>query len=219
MKLTHPSLLIPLLLALSPLARAEDAAPAAPAAPAAAPAESGRRAAEFLKKYDKDGDGKLSDEEKAAAKEAMKDHKPATPDQPAPGGPGGRGGFMSEEIIKKYDKDGDGKLNDEEKAAAREGMREAMREEIKQFDKDGDGKLNDEERLAAFTANLEKHPEMKAKILERFDENKDGQLSPEELKKAAAARRGGPGAGPGGDKGPKGTVPKPKEKDASKTSN
>ncbi|MFT4176852.1 MAG: EF-hand domain-containing protein [Luteolibacter sp.] len=50
--------------------------------------------AEVLEKFDKDGDGKLSEEEKAAMKEARK-----------------------KEMLEKYDKDGDGKLSDEEKAA------------------------------------------------------------------------------------------------------
>lgn len=52
---------------------------------------------EVLKKYDKDGDGKLSAEEKAAWKADREAEKKA--------------------LLAKYDKDGDGKLNEEEKAA------------------------------------------------------------------------------------------------------
>jgi hypothetical protein len=110
--------------------------------------------AEIIKKFDKDGDGKLNDEEKAAAREAM-----AGKGRPGAGGPG-RPDFA--EIIKKFDKDGDGKLNDEEKAAAREAMAgkgrpggagAPSREELmKKFDKDGDGKLSEEERAAAKAA-------------------------------------------------------------------
>lgn len=67
-------------------------------------------------------------------------------------------------LIQRFDKDGDGKLNDEEKAAMqsfieerrknggergeRRGQRPGRDELIKEFDKDEDGKLSDEERKA-----------------------------------------------------------------------
>ncbi|MBK9137443.1 MAG: efflux RND transporter periplasmic adaptor subunit [Verrucomicrobia bacterium] len=74
-----------------------------------------------------------------------------------------RGGFNQEEMIRQYDKDGDGQLNEAEQSAMREAMRarfaqggpggggppgfdrEAM---MKEFDKDGDGQLSEEERTA-----------------------------------------------------------------------
>ena len=58
--------------------------------------------------------------------------------------------------LKKFDKDGDGKLNDEEKAAwkaAREAEKKAM---LEKYDTDKDGKLSDEEK-AAMKADHEKH--------------------------------------------------------------
>ncbi|HAV65384.1 MAG TPA: hypothetical protein DCY13_23790 [Verrucomicrobiales bacterium] len=72
---------------------------------------------------------------------------------------GGTGGSGREEMIKQFDKDGDGELNDEERAAMRSQLqsqfsgdrsgggfnREAM---MKQFDKNGDGTIDDEERAA-----------------------------------------------------------------------
>jgi len=82
---------------------------------------------EMIKKFDKDGDGKLSDEEKAEIRKTMANRTP-----PA-------------HILEKFDKDGDGKLSDEEKA----GMRKEM---MAKFDKDGDGKLSPEERKAAMEA-------------------------------------------------------------------
>ena len=82
---------------------------------------------EMMKKFDKDGDGKLSDEEKAEIRKAMANRKP-----PA-------------HILEKFDKDGDGKLSDDEKAEMRQEM-------MAKFDKDGDGKLNPEERKAAMEA-------------------------------------------------------------------
>jgi hypothetical protein len=70
----------------------------------------------MLKKFDKDCDGKLSDEEKAAA---MKERGAGRPGGKGPAGRG-PGGFA--ELMKKFDKDGDGKLSDDEKAAARAAM-------------------------------------------------------------------------------------------------
>jgi Ca2+-binding EF-hand superfamily protein len=74
--------------------------------------------AEILEKFDADKDGKLSKEEREAARAARE---------------------------KEFDKDGDGKLSDEEKEAMREDGRKKM---IARFDKDGDGKLSEEERKA-----------------------------------------------------------------------
>lgn len=80
----------------------------------------------LLKEFDKDGDGKLSDEERKAMHEAMK----------------ARMEERRKEMLEKYDTDGDGKLSEEERRKAR------AAELIKRFDKDGDGKL-DEAELAA----------------------------------------------------------------------
>ena len=74
----------------------------------------GGRQAELLKRFDKNGDGKLDDAEKAAAQEAMKGK--GRPGQPEPG----KGVPNRVDIIKKFDKNGDGKLDDAEKAAAQE---------------------------------------------------------------------------------------------------
>ncbi|MEK6257313.1 MAG: EF-hand domain-containing protein [Planctomycetota bacterium] len=75
--------------------------------------------AEILKRFDKDGDGKLNDAERDAAKKA-REERGGKPGQPGrPGQPGGGDGKMREEVLKRFDKDGDGKLNDAEKAAAK----------------------------------------------------------------------------------------------------
>lgn len=94
----------------------------------------------------------------------------------------GDGPPLPPEVIEKFDADKDGKLNKEEREAAR-----AARE--KEFDKDGDGKLNDEERKAM-------REDGHKKLLEKFDTDKDGKLSEEERK--AIPQR------PKGDRGPKG---------------
>jgi Ca2+-binding EF-hand superfamily protein len=77
---------------------------------------------EILKKFDKDGDGQLNKEEKAAAKK---------------------------EMIKRFDTNNDGKLDENEKKAMREKAKGKRDEILKKFDKDGDGKLSDEEKAAA----------------------------------------------------------------------
>lgn len=114
-----------------------------------------KRHADMLKRFDKNGDGKLDDEEKAAAKEMMKNNADH---------PGQPGGAMREQLLKRFDKDGDGQLNDEERAEAKKAGEEfmkahggpggagggKMREEImKRFDKNGDGQLDESERAAA----------------------------------------------------------------------
>jgi Ca2+-binding EF-hand superfamily protein len=113
---------------------------------------------EFIKKYDKDGDGKLNDDERKAMRDAF--------------------------VLRRYDKDGDGKLNDEEKAAAEKGRKEMekRREEyakrVKEFDKDGDGELSREERRAMYEAIM----------LERYDKDGDGKLNEDEKAAMEKAR-------------------------------
>ncbi len=84
---------------------------------------------ELVKKFDKDGDGKLSDEEKQTMHEAMQARREE----------------RRKEMLEKFDTDKDGKLSPEEEEKAREAHRAEM---IKKFDKDGDGKLSEEERAA-----------------------------------------------------------------------
>tara|TARA_R110002012_G_scaffold141509_1_gene299260 strand:- start:1060 stop:1524 length:465 start_codon:yes stop_codon:yes gene_type:complete len=50
------------------------------------------------------------------------------------------------QLIEKFDKDGDGKLNAEERKAAGEARKAEF---LKKFDKDGDGELSPEEKKAA----------------------------------------------------------------------
>lgn len=109
------------------------------------------------------------------------------------------------EIIAKFDKDGDGKLNEEEHAAAkaaREEMQAARKKEmLEKFDKDGDGKLNEEEKMAA-------HEGMKKKMLEKFDKDGDGELSEEERKEMRKAMPHRP-HGPKGKRKGEGKAPRP----------
>ena len=67
------------------------------------------------------------------------------------GGPS-EGRPSREEVMKKFDKDGDGKLSEGERAELRKAMEARRKEFMAKFDKDGDGKLNEEERKAAMAA-------------------------------------------------------------------
>jgi len=134
--------------------------------------------AEILKKYDKDGDGKLNEQEKAAM---LADRK-AEMDK------------ARQAHEKEFDKNGDGKLDDAERKAmmdARQAQREKfMKEREKAFDKDGDGKLSDEERKAMMDEMQKRHPlaaQRHQEMLKRFDKDGDGKLSDEERKAMMAA--------------------------------
>ena len=96
---------------------------------------------EMLKEFDKDGDGKLSDQEKLMAQAAWQRLRGrssgpvygpgygfpqananaggiAAANAAAAGNGGGEGKAKVSALVKRFDKDGDGKLNDEEKATA-----------------------------------------------------------------------------------------------------
>ena len=85
--------------------------------------------AHLLHKADTDGDGRLSEAERAAAKAKFQENR--------------------KEFLAKHDKDGDGTLNDAERAAAKEQIKARLMEAKDKFDTDGDGKLNEAERKAA----------------------------------------------------------------------
>jgi hypothetical protein len=103
------------------------------------------------------------------------------------------GGHNKAELLQKFDKNGDGKLDDAERAemkSARAAKRaERHTEMLAKFDANKDGKLDDAERTAM----------RDAKLTERFkamDANADGKLTLDEFKAGAPkgfghhARRG-----------------------------
>jgi hypothetical protein len=83
---------------------------------------------EMLKQFDADGDGELSDEERRAMREQMRDRGGPPFGMEFRGGrPGGRGfgpRFEQENLVEKFDSDGDGKLNEEERKTARRYIQE-----------------------------------------------------------------------------------------------
>ncbi|MEN8756293.1 MAG: EF-hand domain-containing protein [Akkermansiaceae bacterium] len=124
------------------------------------------------------------------------------PEGKGKGGPEGKKGPrpLPQEIVEKFDTDGDGKLNKEERKAAFEARKAEM---LQKYDKDGDGKLSEDERKAAAA-------DRKSAAIKRFDKDGDGQLSDEEkkaMREEIRKRRGGPegrsGKSKGGKKGPK----------------
>jgi Ca2+-binding EF-hand superfamily protein len=141
-----------------------------------------------IKKFDKDKDGKLNDEERTAARAARRDRE---------GGAKRHRSGPPKFIIKKFDKDGDGKLNEEEKKAAH-AAHKARHDEMRAkllalFDADKDGKLNEKERQAASKTRMELRweglsAEVKERLTRRFDKDKNGELSDKERKAAMTAR-------------------------------
>jgi Ca2+-binding EF-hand superfamily protein len=98
-----------------------------------------------------------------------------TPEGPKPERKGPAG--LLAEILAKFDKDGDGKLSDEESKAAREAMQAKRKEAQSKFDTDGDGKISEEERKAMFATR-------KKEMVAKFDKDGDGVLNDEEKKAA-----------------------------------
>lgn len=115
-----------------------------------------------------------------------------------------RGAEMRKKLLEKFDADGDGKLNEKERAKAHAAMKKHRGERkpgegrtggrdgdfrkkmIAKFDADGDGKLNEDERAKA-KDEIKKHMEAtRAERMKRFDTDGDGKLSDEEKTKARA---------------------------------
>lgn len=173
---------------------------------------------DIVKKYDRNGDGRLDEEEKVAAKESMamqarqKGPGGALRERVAKADPEQRAKMLenlrarieeSPGQMRRFDKNGNGKLDDAEWAAARaqfEQREKAAAKEraaatpgpkagaklppkaaevrakaLKEFDKDEDGKLDDAERAAMAAANRTRAEE-NPRILRRFDKNRDGKL-------------------------------------------
>ena len=122
--------------------------------------------------------------------------------------PHGPQGGDRAEMMKKFDKDGDGVLNEAERTAMREAMgarkggvvgeRPSREEMLKKFDKDGDGQLNEEERAAMREAmggrpgGPEGERPDREEMLKKFDKDGDGQLNEAEraeMRKAFESRR------------------------------
>ncbi len=175
--------------------------------------------------FDGNKDGRLAGKERIAANRALASGKvpsatagaaadrsqiyipdrSGTAEGGAGGGGEGRGGFggnFRERIMGEHDKNGDGELDEEERAAMRDAWQKRMEEwqqkrELDRYDKDGDGQLNDAEQAEADKARAEREERMKAwrermaqrraEWTKQWDADGDGELNEEER---AAMREG-----------------------------
>jgi len=117
-----------------------------------APSALSARQAEMLRLYDTNHDGRLDDQELAAAHAQMLEHQIATGGEPA------RRLYAS--MLQRFDKEHKGSLTPEEQAAAvtfvQQHNKEAFNRMLQRFDRNGDGTLDASETAAMFTvfANL-----------------------------------------------------------------
>jgi len=132
---------------------------------------------EDTKKYDADGDGQLSNEERQAMYKAQREQW----------------------MTRRHDKDGDGKLDEAERAAMaaeqarwdeqrrkwREQAEQRRKEQLEKYDADRDGTLSNEERQAMYKAMREQWQ------IRRHDKDGDGKLNEAErgAMEAEQARR------------------------------
>ncbi|RLS35017.1 MAG: hypothetical protein DWH79_02970 [Planctomycetota bacterium] len=138
---------------------------------------------------------------------------------------------LKEEAMKRFDKNGDGRLDDAEQAEAMNSLKKKggeVQAQLKQFmlgkfDADSSGTLDETERKAAFDETMKQMeqngPMVKNTILgmvyRRFDANADGTLDSNEMKTARheLSKRILQGMS-GDDAAPKPTAPQPRRKQA-----
>ena len=150
-------------------------------------------------KYDKNKSGKIDWFEADAYRRSLGKTKPVTittvDGRPITTGGGGsgdprrggstrgrRGGGWSPEVVKKYDANNDGQLNDAERRAYYDARRaEYQKRQLAETDTNKDGKIDDEERKVMYEAYRKRRAEeTRKRHFERFDANKDGKLEGDE---------------------------------------
>jgi Ca2+-binding EF-hand superfamily protein len=145
-------------------------------------------AEDILKRFDKNGDGKLDEDEAADAHEAMMQDQLRRQSQRLANG---KEAPLPPQMLERFDHNHDGKLDDAERAEMTKFLAEhgfagpnVSREEIlKRFDKNGDGQLDDEERAEMRKALQARGPggpgpaqPIRQEIMRRFDRNHDGKI-------------------------------------------
>lgn len=145
--------------------------------------------------FDANKDGKLKGPERDAANRALAAGRISTATS-RPSGRGRRWGRgMSQEILSRYDTDGDGQLSAEERRAAWGGMRSDWRTRmLDQYDTDGDGEISPDEANAAREQWREQRRRSR---IERYDTDGDGELDDDERRamEQQRPRRAGPWGG------------------------
>ncbi|MEO1855834.1 MAG: hypothetical protein ABGY95_00515 [Rubritalea sp.] len=143
----------------------------------------GERFKRQLEKFDRDKDGKLSDEERRIARDTIAK------------GFGQRGDKMREHMLNKFDKDGDGKLSDGERKHAHkemqrhrvmmsDRMKKAKKRFMAKFDTDRDGVISEEEKVAAKIDVDKRTSKLKHELILKHDADGDGHLSEDERRRA-----------------------------------
>lgn len=144
-----------------------------------------------LAKFDTDGDGSLSDEERRAMMENMRREWESRMDKNGDGvvdenerldamleSPRGR------RMIERFDANGDGMLDDAERQAILDDMaaREAERQQrrVERYDTDGDGVLSEAEERAAQEQEAARQRDRFNRFAQEFDEDGDGDLNADE---------------------------------------
>ena len=132
-------------------------AAAAPATPPPVATMRANRAADLLQRFDQNHDGKLDEDETAAAHEEMLKEQ-MNRQAAVAAAPGGD--LLRQRMLEMFDKNHDGRLDDDERAEMQKynraqgagpgGAPLAARERfVRQFDNNGDGKIDDAEWIAA----------------------------------------------------------------------
>ncbi len=146
--------------------------------------------------------GKLPKLGEKAPNPAPGDAPKAEPEAPKPGKGPSRGEQRRKEFIAKWDKDGDGKLSDEEKREMATGMIfEGRQRQVRKWDENGDGKLDADER-----AKVMEDPGdqwwlfVDDEAMKHFDNDGDGKLSQDEAKSIVSFGQKMEGIGKGWEK-------------------
>ncbi len=142
-----------------------------------------------LKMFDKDTNGKLTGAERDEANKYLSKGLRA----PRAAGPGRRPG----QFPRQYDTNGDGRIDETERAAMTEAARKRAEQrrqamELRRFDADKDGKLSDVERAAADKARADQQAQVdkrRQEMLATYDTDKDGQISRDERRAMRQAQR------------------------------
>lgn len=149
-----------------------------------------KRADDLLKRYDKNGDGKIDDDERADAKEVMMKDQIERQMVRTTSLPGGLEQYRAQ-ALEIFDKNRDGRLDEAERAAAQKFV--AVRDEaalnaaqlVKRFDRNGDGTIDAGEQgmIESFVAEIRSLGASQARtdLLRMFDRNTDGKVDQEEF--------------------------------------
>ncbi len=151
-----------------------------------------KKSRELLERFDRNGDGKLDDDERAAAKDAMmQEQLDRQMARIAAGGTGPAGERFRATALALFDRNKDGRLDDDERAEAQrfaEARQDpaALKGEVEQkFDRNGDGRLDDAERREAgeFLAELRNFAgqRLRQELLREFDRNANGRIDDAEM--------------------------------------